>query len=121
MEIDRRVFLKSCVAGAGTVLAAGCSQAGLTIKPHPGGKVAMQKRKLGKTGQQLSIIGFGGMVINGAQPEHVAKIVAESIEKGINHFDVAPTYGQAEERLLPARRPGVEGQALPAVFEGLAV
>src|SRR5690348_773023 len=65
----------------------------------------MQRRPLGKTGEELSIIGFGGIVVSGmAQPDADA-IVAEAFDRGINYFDVAPSYGDAEERLGPALEP----------------
>ena len=48
----------------------------------------MPKNVLGKTGRKLSIIGFGGIVVMNAEPEHVKKLVAEAVEKGINYFDV---------------------------------
>lgn len=40
-----------------------------------------------------------------AEPEHAKKVVAEAVEKGINYFDVAPTYGDAELKLGPALEP----------------
>jgi len=63
------------------------------------------KRLLGKTGRKLSIIGFGGIVVMNAEPEHAKEVVAEAVEKGINYFDVAPTYGDAELKLGPALKP----------------
>jgi aryl-alcohol dehydrogenase-like predicted oxidoreductase len=65
----------------------------------------MPKRVLGKTGQKLSIIGFGGIIVMNAEPEHAKKVVAEAVEKGINYFDVAPSYGDAELKLGPALKP----------------
>jgi aryl-alcohol dehydrogenase-like predicted oxidoreductase len=65
----------------------------------------MQRRPLGKTGEELSLIGFGGIVVSGmAQPDADA-IVAEAFDRGINYFDVAPSYGDAESRLGPALEP----------------
>jgi aryl-alcohol dehydrogenase-like predicted oxidoreductase len=65
----------------------------------------MQKRILGKTGRELSIVGFGGIVVKNETPESAARIVAEAVERGVNYFDVAPSYGNAEERLGPALKP----------------
>lgn len=65
----------------------------------------MDTRRLGKTGERLSVIGFGGMVVNGVTPDEASRLVAEAIDRGINYFDVAPTYGNAEERLGPALAP----------------
>ena len=65
----------------------------------------MEKRKLGKTGESLSIVGFGGIVVMDVTPEQASQNVATAIERGINYFDVAPSYGNAEERLGPALEP----------------
>jgi aryl-alcohol dehydrogenase-like predicted oxidoreductase len=65
----------------------------------------IEKRSLGKTGEKLSAIGFGGIVVNQATTDQAAKRVKEAIDFGINYFDVAPTYGNAEEMLGPALKP----------------
>jgi aryl-alcohol dehydrogenase-like predicted oxidoreductase len=69
---------------------------------HKERKPTMQKRTLGKTGEQLSIIGFGGIVVTGVEPAEAERAVREAFDRGINYFDVAPSYGNAEERLGPA-------------------
>jgi len=55
----------------------------------------------------LSIIGFGGIVVVGMKQKKANKTVAESIDAGINYFDVAPSYwdGEAEEKLGKALQP----------------
>jgi aryl-alcohol dehydrogenase-like predicted oxidoreductase len=66
----------------------------------------VEKRKLGKTGEMLSVVGFGGIVVKDVTPEEASQYVTTAIEeRGINYFDVAPTYGNAEERLGPALEP----------------
>jgi aryl-alcohol dehydrogenase-like predicted oxidoreductase len=65
----------------------------------------MQKRVLGQTGEKLSIAGFGGIVVTNEDPASASRIVAKAIDRGINYFDVAPSYGNAEERLGPALEP----------------
>lgn len=65
----------------------------------------MHKRKLGKTGAQLSMVGFGAIAVSQETPEYAANLVAQAVERGINYFDVAPTYGNVEERLGPALEP----------------
>jgi aryl-alcohol dehydrogenase-like predicted oxidoreductase len=56
---------------------------------------------------ELSVIGFGGMVLVGMEQESGGRLVAESVERGINYFDVAPFYGEgeAEIKLGPALKP----------------
>ncbi|MDI3471800.1 MAG: hypothetical protein PWQ20_110 [Thermotogaceae bacterium] len=60
------------------------------------------KRVLGKTGEELSIIGFGGILVMDEEQSKANSLVAEAIDRGINYFDVAPSYGNAEEKLGPA-------------------
>ncbi|NSW90710.1 MAG: aldo/keto reductase [Firmicutes bacterium] len=62
----------------------------------------MKYRSYGKTGEKLSIIGFGGIIVMNESQQDANNFVAEAIEKGVNYFDVAPSYGNAEERLGPA-------------------
>lgn len=62
------------------------------------------KRPYGKNQEPLSIIGFGGILVMNETQEEANRRVAEAIEKGINYFDVAPSYGDAEEKLGPALR-----------------
>lgn len=67
--------------------------------------VRLEKRKYGKTNIMLSIIGFGGILVMNESQESANRIVAEAIDRGVNYFDVAPSYGNAEERLGPALKP----------------
>lgn len=62
----------------------------------------MEKRALGKTGEKLSIIGFGGIIVSGETQQDANNYVAEAIDLGVNYFDVAPTYGNAQDKLGPA-------------------
>lgn len=65
----------------------------------------MEKRRLGKTGESLSMVGFGGILVMDEESSSASRVVAQAVERGINYFDVAPTYGNAEERLGPALEP----------------
>ncbi len=103
--MDRREFLTGTTAAG--ILAAIAPQlaAGEEQSPVP-------RRRLGKTGQDVSIIGYGGIVAMGREQREVTREVIRAIERGVNYFDVAPSYGdgEAEERLGPAllgRRDGV--------------
>jgi len=65
----------------------------------------MNYRKLGRSGLDVSVIGFGasplGNVFADVSSSAAAKAVVSAIEQGINFFDVSPYYGNtlAEERL----------------------
>ncbi|MBL7113548.1 MAG: aldo/keto reductase, partial [Bacteroidales bacterium] len=65
----------------------------------------MIKRPLGQTGEKLSIIGFGGIVVNEIPQADANNYVSEAVDHGVNYFDVAPSYGIAEEILGPALEP----------------
>ena len=69
----------------------------------PGGQ--FPKRQYGRTKEKLSIIGFGGMVVKDVTPKEAANFVAEAVDRGVNYFDVAPYYGNAQQRLGPALKP----------------
>jgi len=64
---------------------------------------------------ELSIIGFGGIVVVGQEQKDADRTVAESVARGINYFDVAPTYGkdrEAETKLGIALKPRRDGAFL---------
>ena len=50
----------------------------------------LEKRSLGKTGEKLSIIGFGGIIVMDSTPEYASGMVKKAIDAGVNYFDVAP-------------------------------
>ncbi|MHC1786783.1 MAG: aldo/keto reductase [Christensenellales bacterium] len=65
----------------------------------------MQKRQLGRTGYQVSAVIYGGIVSGGEGQPASDRYVGWAIDHGINYFDVAPTYGDAEERLGSSLKP----------------
>ncbi len=65
----------------------------------------MQTRPYGTTSEQLSIIGFGGIMVSKVEASEASALVANAIDRGVNYFDVAPTYGNAQEMLGPALAP----------------
>ncbi len=94
--IERRQFVK---AAAATSLAASAGSASGKTGPLP--------RRPYRAGVELSIIGFGGIVVVGQEQAAADRVVAESIERGVNYFDVAPSYfnGEAETKLGIALKP----------------
>lgn len=72
------------------------------VSPNP---QPVPRRPYGKSRIPLSVIGFGGIVVRDAEPAHAARVVAEAYDRGVNYFDVAPSYGDAEVKLGPALQP----------------
>lgn len=97
--MKRRDFLKlGIAAGSAAALGLGIAEAS---------KVDLPKRKLGSTGVELSVVGLGGIVLCGNDQHAANRIVGHAFDRGVNYFDVAPSYGngEAEERLGPALKP----------------
>jgi aryl-alcohol dehydrogenase-like predicted oxidoreductase len=65
----------------------------------------MEERVLGKTGFKVSVFAFGGIVVRQTSPKEAAGAVAEAVDRGVSYFDVAPSYGDAQEMLGPALQP----------------
>src|ERR1700720_2455020 len=80
----------------------------------PGG-TAMDMRAFGRTGMQLSVLGFGcgavgGIMVRG-DPRDQERTIARALAAGVNYFDTAVQYGDGEseknlgrvlQRLKPA-------------------
>ncbi|MDX9753344.1 MAG: aldo/keto reductase [bacterium] len=96
--MKRRQFIKT--SSASVLAIPGAVQTGLAET-----KDLLPKRPLGETGENLSIIGFGGIIVSRVEQDHANTVVAQAMEKGINYFDVAPSYGDAEDHLGPALEP----------------
>jgi aryl-alcohol dehydrogenase-like predicted oxidoreductase len=61
----------------------------------------MEVRRLGRTGHRSSVAILGGAAFWDADPEITAEAFTAAIEAGVNHLDVAPQYGRAQELLGP--------------------
>ncbi len=61
----------------------------------------METRRFGRTGHMSTIAIFGAAAFGQISQEDADKVMELVIEAGINHIDIAPSYGQAEERVGP--------------------
>jgi aryl-alcohol dehydrogenase-like predicted oxidoreductase len=100
--MNRRDFVTGTAAGVAGAALFPAGLAGLEREHRPG---RLERRALGRTGEKLSIIGFGGIVVMDATAEQAAARVRQAVEAGVNYFDVAPSYGNAEDKLGPALEP----------------
>lgn len=95
--MKRRDFVRTAMAGAATTAFVPSFLAGAPA--------TMPKRTLGRTGEKLSMLGFGGILVRDLEQKDANDMVSKAYEHGINYYDVAPSYGDAEQRLGPALEP----------------
>ena len=104
--MKRRDFIKTTAIIAPVMGMFPADLSGIDRKTLPG---KIERRSLGRTGELLSMIGFGGIIVKDETPEKASELVKLAIDSGINYFDVAPTYGDAEIKLGPALEPYRKG------------
>jgi uncharacterized protein len=103
-EISRRGFLKgAAIAGVSAVIPAEKVPAAVeTGNESTLGSFQAQKRPLGRTGLECSILGMGGFHLGAVSDQaEVNNMVAKAIDHGINIFDNAWEFhrGLSEEKL----------------------
>ena len=109
--MDRREFLKATTKAGAAVTTLGLLKnvtESIASQADPGcgcNAPTLPRRPYGTKGVKLSVIGLGGIVVMKAEQKHANKVVAEAFERGVNYFDVAPTYGDAEVKLGSALEP----------------
>jgi predicted aldo/keto reductase-like oxidoreductase len=100
MDITRRRFLEAAAAGAAITPALGAAEA-----------AKIPTRPFGKTGLEVSILGFGSgtRFLMYEDEDKALEALSHAIDLGIKYIDTAHAYGngKSEERigrLMPARR-----------------
>ena len=61
----------------------------------------MEKRLLGRTGHESTVVTFGSYVVGYLEQDEADEAIGLALEHGVNHVDIAPSYGQAMERMAP--------------------
>ena len=61
----------------------------------------MQTRRFGRTNHQSTVAIFGAAALWTARQADADAVMEQVMAAGVNHIDVAPSYGLAEERLGP--------------------
>jgi len=61
----------------------------------------MEKRRFGQSGHMSTVAIFGAAAFWEIEQKAADKVMEMVIEAGVNHIDVAPSYGQAEVRIGP--------------------
>ncbi len=61
----------------------------------------MQKRTLGRTGHDSTVVSFGTYAVGYVDQDAADPVIQLVLDAEVNHFDIAPTYGHAMERVAP--------------------
>jgi len=61
----------------------------------------METRRLGRLGHESSVLIYGAAALGDVTQDVADASIQEALDGGINHFDVAASYGEAELRLGP--------------------
>lgn len=100
--MKRRPFLKLSGGLAGAFLLG--NQTSWSFDPAAESTIVdrvngMPYRTLGRTGRNVSVIGYPGFAVVRGDQEEATKNVVNAFDKGINFFDVAPQYGDGEAEI----------------------
>jgi aryl-alcohol dehydrogenase-like predicted oxidoreductase len=95
---NRRTFLKS-LAGATAALSLGNTAIGAEANSDRLGEV-LPKRKLGRTGEYVTMLGTGGYHVGWTTERDAQEVIESALEGGVRFFDTAESYskGTSEER-----------------------
>ncbi len=101
--LDRGTFLKGSPA-ASTLLVPASSPGAVSDSPASAtepSKPSLPKRPLGKTGEQVTIYGLGGLFTASMPDRHdqAVEMANSAIDLGINHIDTPAWYGAGASEL----------------------
>ena len=61
----------------------------------------MEKRTLGRTGHESTVVTFGAFAVGYVDQDEADQAIRLALDHGVNHIDIAPSYGQSIERMAP--------------------
>jgi len=67
--------------------------------------MTMPTRRLGRTDHHSSVVVLGGAAFWSGTPERVEESFQAALDAGVNHVDIAPSYGEAESLVGPLIAP----------------
>ena len=102
--MNKREFIKRSVVGAVALSSSGKISSSFA-KTAEISKKGTIKRELGKTGFEVFPVVYGGIISMKDGQDASNNYVAWARDRGINYFDVAPTYGDAQEKMGVSIKP----------------
>jgi hypothetical protein len=98
VDVDRRRFLQAGLTATGTIVAASMLHSSAVAAAAPAAATntssdQIPRRALGKTGEQVSIIGLGGYHLGSMQSlDDAVRLVQEAVDAEVTFFDNAWEY-----------------------------
>ena len=95
LHVSRRQFLGTAA------LVALAASAGRAFQPPTDAKVALERRKLGNTDMEVTILGFGGAEIGYQNVDQavIDTLLNSALDAGLNVIDTAECYAGSEEAI----------------------
>ena len=100
--IDRRAFLKSMASlTTGVLLSSACAESGEENTTSDRLGPLLPTRRLGRTGEAVTMLGIGGWHIGDMEEKEAQKTIETALEGGVRFIDSAESYqaGRSETRL----------------------
>ena len=100
--IDRRAFLKSMASlTTGVLLSSACAESGEENTASDRLGTLLPTRRLGRTGEAVTMLGIGGWHIGDMEEKEAQKVIETALEGGVRFIDSAESYqaGRSETRL----------------------
>ena len=91
---SRRGFLKQ-VGALGVIAAAG-------PKAIAGAEPVVPRRRLGRTGENVGIVGLGCIYFRAVDTKETDAIIRTALDLGVNFIEWGPVYGDAQEKVAKA-------------------
>ena len=61
----------------------------------------MEKRALGRIGYESTVVTFGAFSVGYVTQDEADEAIRLVLDHGVNHIDIAPSYGESMERMAP--------------------
>jgi aryl-alcohol dehydrogenase-like predicted oxidoreductase len=94
---DRRMFLKSLAGATAGITLAGTAQANINSNDRLG--EVLQKRKLGRTNEYVTMLGTGGYHVGWTTERDAQEVIEAALEGGVRFFDTAESYANGTSEI----------------------
>ncbi|NDV62862.1 aldo/keto reductase [Puniceicoccales bacterium CK1056] len=99
--MNRRGFLTTLATAAPAVVMSGHpgDKSGNVTSEHDALGSILPKRRLGRTGEQVTMLGIGGYHVGWTSEKDAVEVIEAAMEGGIRFFDTAEAYQQGESEI----------------------